>query len=376
MTITIPSVHHYERKNNLFNTHCVCDDYISPPVGDDVEVRHESPAKTTPPLTPALSDYSKKDSKWDVHRANAQSVGDLYDQNPAFKREGDRMYACSNLLEFRQISDDIFDANTGKPSIRLFRAHFCKVRNCPVCSWRKMLRNMARFQECLPEVLAEYPRAQFLFLTLTFKNPEMDNLRTSILNANTAFKRLIQRKDWPGKGYVKSVEITLGKDGNPHPHFHVLILVNSSYFKGGNYLSQAAWTEMWQDALRVDYVPIVNVKKVRAISEKSKALGEIDGERAALNAAILETFKYQIKPGDMIDNPDFLYGITKQLHKMRFFATGGVLKDCMKEEVSTDEMINTGTEDKEEKVNPEEQKKVSFLWRKTELKYRKTRDRI
>lgn len=48
-----------------------------------------------------------------------------------------------------------------------------------------------------------------------------------------------------------------------HPHFHVLIAVNKSYFTSRDYLSQARWTAAWQQALQVDYTPIVDVRRIK-----------------------------------------------------------------------------------------------------------------
>ena len=49
-----------------------------------------------------------------------------------------------------------------------------------------------------------------------------------------------------------------------HPHFHALLLVKPSYFKGQGYIKQGDWVEMWSKALRADYLPSVNVKAVKA----------------------------------------------------------------------------------------------------------------
>ena len=76
-------------------------------------------------------------------------------------------------------------------------------------------------------------------------------------------------------------------------------------------------------ALRADYSPSVNVKAVKAtLDEKG---------RKQLDKA-LETLKYSVKPSDLAlegDKGAWLHEMTKQVHKMRFIATGGVLKGIL-----------------------------------------------
>ena len=95
---------------------------------------------------------------------------------------------------------------------------------------------------------------------------------------------------------------------------------------------------MWAKALRADYLPSVNVKAVKAtLDEKG---------RKQLDKAICETLKYSVKPSDLAlegDKGAWLHEMTKQVHKMRFIATGGVLKGILKpeDEITTEEMISS-----------------------------------
>ena len=72
-----------------------------------------------------------------------------------------------------------------------------------------------------------------------------------------------------------------------HPHFHALLLVKPGYFSGKNYIKQHEWVEMWQKALKADYMPSVNVKTVKAFADNQ------------LDKAICETLKYSVKPSDL-----------------------------------------------------------------------------
>ena len=91
------------------------------------------------------------------------------------------------------------------------------------------------------------------------------------------------------------------------------------------------------ESFAADYLPSVNVK---AVDEKG---------RKQLDKAICETLKYSVKPSDLAlerDKGAWLHEMTKQVHKMRFIATGGVLKGILKpeDEITTEEMISSSEE--------------------------------
>jgi hypothetical protein len=67
--------------------------------------------------------------------------------------------------------------NTGKRKLKLVSTHFCRVRHCPICQWRRSLQWKARAYENLPRVVADYPNGRWMFLTLTMKNCPLEDLR-------------------------------------------------------------------------------------------------------------------------------------------------------------------------------------------------------
>lgn len=272
-----------------------------------------------------LSDYSPSDVKWDKHRGNTEAIGAIYATNPAYSRFAYRMAACSTLLGFSRG----IDTDTGESKIKLQKAMFCKVRNCPTCAWRRSLRNTARFFSKLPELQAKFPSHRWLFLTLTIPNCYPDQLREYLNRMNKAWQRLIQRKDWPSSGWVRATEVTRGDDGSAHPHFHVLLMVPASYFSGRNYVTQDEWLNRWRDAMRDNSITQVDIRAV-----KPKREGQ------TIQAAIVETLKYATKVEDGLNHPDWLFIITAQLHKLRFLASGGELKGILKEEMNDKEMIS------------------------------------
>lgn len=269
-----------------------------------------------------LSDLSPQDKPWDAHRSQSEAVQRLYSAG-GFDRYSERIQDCSNRLQFALTADV-----QGDVVFKLYAARFCRVRFCPVCQWRRSLMWRARFYQALPKFLDDYPTLSPVFLTLTVKNCPVSELRSQLQSMNKSFVRLTQRNTWPGMGWVKSVEVTRNSQtGEAHPHFHVLLFVRPSYFSHG-YLPQTKWRELWRDCLRVDYLPVVNVKRV-----KSKAK---QGDAEALRIAILETLKYGVKPDDLVADSEWLYGVTHQLHKMRAVSVGGVLKGYLKDDEPED----------------------------------------
>lgn len=317
------------------------------------------PKKTKKSTDLGLSDFSEKDKKWDSHRADTQLVQRLYGENSKFERLSTRMESCSKYLDFGQRTD----ADTGEIGIKLAAAKFCKIRTCPVCSWRRTLKNTARFFSKMPRLLEEHPDLDFIFLTLTVKNPPMENLRETLNLMNKGWARLIELNDWPGVGFVRSTEVTNGNDDHPHPHFHAVIAVQKSYWNGKNYISKERWRDLWKKSMRLEYDPIIDVKKVREKQGKG------------INGALLEVLKYSIKPGDLFE-ADFLYGVTKQLYKLRFFATGGIFKNWLKDEkLNDDDMIHVD-EDGESTDKSKPDSLIRFTWRSSDLRYRKLKNII
>ena len=301
-----------------------------------------------------LSDYSPRDRPWDVHRAKAQSVEGVY-QGTVFDALAGRIKGCTGRLGFVW-SDP--DPETGECRLKLRSAHFCRVRHCPVCQWRRSLMWQARFLKALPSIEQNNPSARWLFLTLTVRNCSITDLRHTIQNMNKAWHRFVQRKEFDVvQGWIRTTEVTRGKDDSAHPHFHVLMMVKPSYF-GKSYVTQSRWTELWQDCARLDYTPIVHVQAVKS----KTGIGSID--QTPLRRAISETLKYAVKPSDMRD--DWLIALTRQVHQLRFIASGGVLKDILREGEETEKDLLLADDPSATDASEPD---VFFKWHRTIRRY-------
>ena len=322
-----------------------------------------------------LTDVSSKDKPWDIHREQADSVMKMYYET-LFNRYAERISTCSQLLEFMtQV-----DSETAEIALKLNHTHFCRVRHCPVCQWRKSLKWRARFFEAMPKILEAYPTARFVFLTLTLQNCHVTDLKATVATMNKAWKRFSERSGFPAIGWLKSLEVTreytctspstcsykalkkrcpnCSPTQYAHPHFHAFLMVNASYF-GEGYLSQEKWTQMWKESLRVNYTPVVHVKAV-----KPKKGLTVEDTQEQIAKALCETIKYSVKPEDLASDAEWLIELTSQLHKTRSISLGGAFKQFVSEEEPEDLIHN-----EEEKLESVGDIAIRFWWYELAKRY-------
>ena len=309
-----------------------------------------------------LSEISERDKPWDIHRFEAQQVEVLY-RTAGYFKYAERVHRCSEWLAFVYATGD-----EGEQRLRLQAARFCRVRHCPQCQWRSGMAWKARFHKALPAIAADYPTAKWILLTLTLKNVPVSELRETIAHMNKSFVRLTDLKDYPALGWIKSLEVTkeINSDGlYAHPHFHVLMMVKSTYFMGKNYINQEEWSQLWQQCLRVDYKPIVDV---RSIKRRSNYYEPEDDSKSAVISGVKEVFKYTTKPSDLVNDPAWLKAITQQLHKTRVIGIGGCLRKYLSEaEVTNDEMVDT---DEEQTNVLDSDPKFDAFWNRIDKRYK------
>lgn len=133
---------------------------------------------------------------------------------------------CGNVLEFKP---------TDEGYLKLYKTWFCKSKLCPVCNWRRSMKNSYQAQKVIEEVIKEKPKARWLFLTLSTKNAiDGEHLEQSLKHMSKAFNKLKMYAKVKKNliGFMRSTEVTVNKnDGSYNQHMHVLLCVENAYFR-------------------------------------------------------------------------------------------------------------------------------------------------
>lgn len=330
------------------------------------------------------TDSSGKVRDWAGKKVRNELLAAAYDEID--KTKAARLRDCGKFLRYRKYPDG---------TMQLDAMTSCRVRLCPICTWRRSLKIYAQMREIL-DVLSQESDFRYVMLTLTVRNCDGDGLVDTIDRMTSGWKNFTSLEPVKRvcKGWYRSLEIVhdvypiitremyygdsdkhikrrkpfydahgfkIG-DPNPnyntyHPHFHVLIAVSKSYFKSRDYLCQKAWAELWQQSLRADYEPRVDVRCVAGNTMND------------INKAVCEVAKYACKDSDYIvpDDWDLTVGtvrlLDRALHNRRLVAFGGVLKDTKRrlklDDVEDGDLVHVG-DDME--VKEEEFIYVCYWW--------------
>ena len=299
-----------------------------------------------------LKDISKsgKQRPWKEKKIDNVSYSEILDILKLKKAHNVKQ--CGSVLEFKP---------TEEGYLKLYKTWFCKSKLCPVCNWRRAMKNSYQAQRVIEEVVKEKPKARWLFLTLSTKNAiDGETLEQSLKHLTKAFDRLSRYKKVSKNlvGFLRSTEVTVNKnDGSYNQHMHVLLCVESAYFrKKENYITQKEWVDLWQKALQVDYRPVANIKAI-----KPNQKGDKD-----IQAAIKETSKYSVKSSDFLTsnqekNQEIVKDLEQGLYRKRMLSYGGLLKQKHKilnlDDSEDGNLINTS----DEKTTEEEQKAHSIM---------------
>lgn len=211
-----------------------------------------------------------------------------------------------------------FSSSSGK----LVSANFCRDRICSLCNWRRSMRIFAHLSYCLDEISDLYGM-KFIFLTLTVKNIQSDNLSGTIKLLSSAFKRFYQAKFFKKavRGYFKSLEITYNQELKTlHPHLHVVLAVDADYFTNVcKYMDIKHIVKLWRKCLQVDYDPVCYIESIKNYSYKS----------------VLEVSKYILKGSDFISIPDEDFvNLVMSIANVRFVSAGGIIKKYLQLDLS------------------------------------------
>lgn len=230
------------------------------------------------------------------------------------KKLTERIKECGDFLQM--LSD--FSLENSK----LHKANFCGNRFCPMCSWRVACKDSLEIS-ILMEHLRKEENKDFIFLTLTTPNVEGAYLDSSIRNYNKSFERLMKRKEVKCvvKGYIRKLEVTYNSDKTSksydtyHPHFHVVLAVNKSYFTDKNYyINHDRWLNLWREATGDYSITQVDVRKAKINDYKE----------------VYELAKYSAKDTDYLINREVFTAFYKALKGKQVLVFSGLFKDAHK----------------------------------------------
>ena len=197
-------------------------------------------------------------------------------------------------------------------------ASFCHDRLCPLCSFRRA-RRLTKKLGSIISMCAEEGKHRYILLTLTVKNVPWAKLKPEIRKMLKAWNKLSKRikRAAAVTGWVRTFEVTRGKDGLAHPHIHVLMQVPPEYFcksAGLHYHDHAELMKAWRECFNTDYDPWVHIQ---AIKETDYDLGK----------AICEVTKYMAKGSDVLglEDEDFKHYV-EAVRGVRAWSTGGSMR--------------------------------------------------
>lgn len=333
-------------------------------------------------LIEILSDKSSsgKERPWRKHKIENMTVEQAYrglaecgSETDYWTKKSERLQSCGMHLWF-----NIFSDGNGGEKMKIKHAESCRVRLCPLCTWRRSIKIHTHMRKIL-EYMQEENKYQYILVTLTVPNVTGDKLNDKLDELMKAWDRLQKYKRYKTavKGWYRGLEISHNvqkwqgkwiktKNGKQrfvmffdenqnkipnqfydtyHPHFHCIMAVNKSYFDDKQYIPQAEWLEMWRKATRDNSITQVDVRKVKP--KKGADPTDIIG-------AVCEVTKYTVKNGDYILPKDWNMTLSsvevldKALANRRLVAFGGVMKEWHKKLNLDDEVDGDLIEDGED----------------------------
>lgn len=249
----------------------------------------------------------------------------------------ERINCCGDFLQF--LADEKIEY------LRLENANFCNNRFCPQCSANKAREDAVELAAMIDYLKQEF-NYEFIFLTLTAPNIPAPMVSEELNIYAKAFEKLFRTKKVKAicKGYVRKLEMTYSiKRDDFHPHYHILLAVNKSYFKDTRYyISQQEWLKMWIKAKRDPTIEVVDIRKFKAEQDLYKAIFEIS--------------KYISKDSDYMYSPEVFKVFYNTLKGKRMLSFSGCFKDAVKLYKSGD-LVDYMGEDPNEHI-----KYVKRLW--------------
>jgi len=280
-----------------------------------------------------------------------KDTGEVFDTPEARKYflKSIRMSECSLRLGYKI---------DGEGLIKLFNAHFCRDRLCPICMWRLSRRLAWETNLIMAKYTADNPDMIPILISLTVRNPRMGELSQMldvICHGKSGAWQILQK--WLArrgiKDYIRTMEVTFNDKAQTwHPHLHILAFAPKDYFKKGNknYISHETLKKEWQRVCKLDYEPYVDIRRCYDKKAGTNERINFDGDMKTVSfaGAVMETSKYCVKPLKLFSNfnnydedeteikqklniKDVVRELAESLSGRRLRALGGKVKQIAKE---------------------------------------------
>ena len=95
------------------------------------------------------------------------------------------MKQCGNVLEFKPTDEEY---------LKLYKTWFCKSKLCPVCNWRRSMKNSYQAQKSLKQWLKKSQKHVGCFNTFNENAIDGETLEQSLKHLTKSFRRLLNIK--------------------------------------------------------------------------------------------------------------------------------------------------------------------------------------
>ena len=209
------------------------------------------------------------------YRAGAERL------QPSYTRRADRVQICSDVIAVQ--------------SGRIVQQWHCEDRLCPICAIRAA-RQLAANARTVLQIARSRCDCRPYMLTLTQRNCTADELPTRIDDMQRAIAAIMHDMREHRRavlGYARTIEITIGRAGDYHPHVHAILLMDPNAPKHllrarywGNAWARYMGTERYQQCDPICHMQPIRPNRRRGTSDIAAAAAEV-AKYTAKSAGIL-----------------------------------------------------------------------------------------
>ena len=205
----------------------------------------------------------------------------------------------------------------------------CHSRFCPECSNIRSKRTYRKVLALVKRVQERNKTARFFFITLGALPVSRERLEehykkislacTNLLASSRRLKQTKLIKKYM-LGYIKMIEVKYNSADNTfNVHVHLIIAVKSTYKKSKCYINITKWKKIWQDLLKVAYIP--DVKQTEIKESLTNAIATIAGY--GTKGIYLTASNIVHYDGENIED---IAEFMRVIKKKRFISYGGIFK--------------------------------------------------